>query len=75
MVGLIDRTLGGRTSPKHLQLGAKDVLRQQESMKNHVQCQQPELAIRIWKTTVKVGRVCGCVAFGRVLEGSRSKKS
>lgn len=42
-------------------------------MKKQVQCQQPELVIRMQKTTVKVGGLCGGVALGRVLKGSRRK--
>ena len=47
MRGLTDRILGGGSSPKHLHLGAKDVLRQQESVKKQVQRQQPELVMRM----------------------------
>ena len=47
MQELTDRILGGGSSPKHLQLGAKDVLRQQESVKKQVQRQQPELVMRM----------------------------
>lgn len=41
-------------APKHLQLGAWNVLRQQEKVKKCVQHQQPGLVIRILEAAIKV---------------------
>lgn len=56
-------------APKHLQLGAKDVLRQLQRVKKHIQQQQPELVIRmqrardkgyVWERHMEVLQVRGC---------------